>query len=135
MWQYTDQFKEDSDEESVSYQLGENFAMIWQHPKTGKTPKPTELRGKYFDEMVSKVEKTTKSIGRYHIGINMTNGEGHVITAERLPSGQMIYYDAQNGTFLNIEAYAERDVEYFEVLKVDKLLLRQELFTKISRKI
>ena len=43
--------------------------------------------------------------------------------------------NAQNGTFLNIEEYAERDVEYFEVLKVDKLLLRQELFTKISRKI
>ena len=98
-------------------------------------PKPTELRGKHFDEMLGKVEKATKSAGRYHIGIKMSGGKGHVITAERLPSGQMIYYDAQNGTFLNIEEYAERDVEYFEVLKVDKLLLRQELFTKISRKI
>lgn len=125
----------DGNKESASYQLGENFAMIWQHPKTGKAPKPTELRGKHFEEMLGKVEKATKSAGRYHIGINMSGGKGHVITAERLPSGQMIYYDAQNGTFLNIEEYAERDVEYFEVQKVDKLLLRQELFTKISRKI
>ncbi|MCI6642758.1 MAG: hypothetical protein MSH18_00960 [Bacteroidales bacterium] len=41
---------------------------------------------------------------------------GHVITAERLADGRMMYYDAQSDTFLKIEEYAARDVEYFEVL-------------------
>ncbi len=63
----------------------------------------------------------------------MPKNKGHVITAERLSDGQMIYYDAQSGTFLNIEEYAERGVEYFEVLKVDKLILHKEFFKQITR--
>ena len=35
----------------------------------------------------------------------------------------MIYHDLQIGAFLKLEEYADRGVEYFEVLKVDKLLL------------
>jgi hypothetical protein len=81
---------------------------------------------------LEKLEKSTKAAGRYHIGINMENG-GHVITAERLDNGQMIFYDAQSGAFLNLEEYANRDVEYLEILKVDKLLLRKDLFRAIAR--
>ena len=83
--------------------------------------------------MVGKIEKATKSTGRYHIGINMQNNEGHIITAERLSDGQMVYYDAQISAFLKLEEYTERGVEYFEVLKVDKLILRLDLFKKIVR--
>lgn len=124
----------DSSPRSVSYQLGEHFEGIWQHPKTGLTPTPTVLRASSFDTMLGKVATATKATGRYHIGINMSDNSGHVITAERLPNGKMIYYDAQDGTFLKLEEYAARDVEYFEVLKVDKLLLRRELFKKIARR-
>lgn len=45
----------------------------------------------------------------------------------------MMYYDAQSDTFLKIEEYATRDVEYFEVLKVDKLLLRRDLFKSVAK--
>lgn len=120
---------------SVSYELGEHFESIWQHPKTGKTPKPTVLRGKSFDDMFGKVETTTKATGRYHIGINMPGNKGHVITAERFSDGRIMFYDAQNGAFLKLEEYAIRDVEYFEVLKVDKLLLRPDIFRQIARPI
>ena len=82
--------------------------------------------------MLSKLETATKAVGRYHIGINMKYG-GHVITAERLADGRMMYYDAQSCTFLKIEEYAARDVEYFEVLKVDKLLLRRDLFKSVAK--
>ena len=82
--------------------------------------------------MLGKVDAQTKAAGRYHIGINMKYG-GHVITAERLADGRMMYYDAQSGTFLKIEEYAARDVEYFEVRKVDKLLLRRDLFKSVAR--
>lgn len=122
----------DADKNSISYRLGERYQDIWEHPKTHKTPAPTTLHNASFDTMLSKLETATKAVGRYHIGINMKNG-GHVITAERLTDGRMMYYDAQSGTFLKIEEYAARYVDYFEVLKVDKLLLRRDLFTKIAR--
>ena len=120
------------DNKSVSFMLGERFQSAWIHPKTNKTPKPTELRGKTFGDMIRKLEQTTKSPGRYHIGIN-TNESGHLITAERFQDGKMLFYDAQNGEFLNIEEYANDSVSYFEVLKVDKLLLRKDIIKRISR--
>lgn len=118
---------------STSYILGEHFEAVWLHPKTGVTPSPTQLRAASFDAMIDKVYVQTKAAERYHIGINMTENKGHVITAERLPNGKMIYYDAQDGTFLKLEQYAAREVEYFEVLKVDKLLLRPDIFKQIAR--
>lgn len=60
---------------------------------------------------------------------------GHVITAERLPNGDIHFYDAQSGAFLNLEEYADRDVEYFEVLRIDRLLLRKDLIKKIARRL
>lgn len=123
----------DSTRGSISYELGEHFEAIWQHPKTGKTPSPTPLRASSFDALLGKVDAQTKAVGRYHIGINMSENRGHVITAERLPNGKMIYYDAQNGVFLKLEEYAVSGVEYFEVLKVDKLLLRPDVFKQIAR--
>lgn len=118
---------------SATYELGEHFEAIWQHPKTGKTPTPTQLRATSFDALLGKVDAQTRTAGRYHIGINMSENRGHVITAERLADGRIIYYDAQDGTFLKLEEYAVRNVEYFEVLKVDKLLLRYDVFKQIAR--
>ncbi|WP_298950487.1 toxin glutamine deamidase domain-containing protein [uncultured Alloprevotella sp.] len=122
----------DADKNSISYRLGERYQDIWEHPKTHKTPAPTTLHNASFDTMLSKLETATKAVGRYHIGINMKYG-GHVITAERLTDGRMMYYDAQSGTFLKIEEYAARYVEYFEVLKVDKLLLSRDLFKSVAK--
>jgi len=118
---------------SATYELGEHFEAIWQHPKTGKTPTPTPLRAASFDALLGKVEAQTRAAGRYHIGINISENRGHVITAERLPDGRIYFYDAQDGAFLKLEEYAARDVEYFEVLKVDKLLLRPDVFRRIAR--
>ena len=125
----------DSSTNSVSYQLGEHFENIWQHPKTGKTPTPTMLRAPSFDNMLRKIDTATKAVGRYHIGINMSGNRGHVITAERFPDGRIMFYDAQNGAFLKLEEYAVSGVEYFEVLKVDKLILHRDLFKEIARRI
>lgn len=122
----------DRSKNSVSYRLGERFQDIWEHPKTHKTPTPTNVREKTFGMMLEKLGAATKAPGRYHIGINM-KGDGHVITAERLSNGRMIYYDAQSGVFIKIEEYATSNVEYFEILKVDKLLLRKDLFKAIAK--
>ncbi|MGP1393319.1 MAG: toxin glutamine deamidase domain-containing protein [Candidatus Cryptobacteroides sp.] len=101
----------------ITYRLGECYQDIWEQPKTHNTPTPTMLYNASFDTMLSKLETATKAVGRYHIGMNMKYG-GHVITAERLADGRMVlYYDVQSGTFLKIEEYPARDVEYFEVIK------------------
>ena len=55
-----------------------------------------------------------------------------MITAERLENGKLLYYDAQSGAFLNIEEYSARGVEYLEVIKVDKLLIREDWFKVIA---
>lgn len=123
----------DSSLGSVSCELGEHFEAIWIHPKTGQTPSPTILRGPSFDVMLGKVDKATKATGRYHIGINMSENRGHIVAAERLANGRLIFYDAQNGAFLKLEEYAVSSVEYFEVLKVDKLLLNRSFFRQIAR--
>lgn len=122
----------DESKNSIPYRLGERYQDIWEHPKTQKTPISTTLRNASFDMMLSKLGIATKAVGRHHIGINMKYG-GHVITEERLSNGRMMYYNAQSGTFLKIEEYAPRDVEYLEVLKVDKLLLRRDIFKSVAK--
>ena len=52
-------------------------------------------------------------------------------TCERLATGGVVYYDPQNGAFLDIEGVSGR-VESFEILRVDKLLLREGIIGKIS---
>jgi hypothetical protein len=118
---------------SASYELGERFESIWRSPKTDTTPSPTIIRGKNVDDMIAKIEKVTNTTGRYHIGINMPENKGHVITAERISKGQLLFYDPQNGEFLNLEEFAASKVEYFEVLRVDKLLLDKDVFRRIAR--
>ncbi|MGP1525945.1 MAG: hypothetical protein ACTTIA_05790 [Candidatus Cryptobacteroides sp.] len=74
----------------TTYRLGERYQDIWEQPKTHNTPTPTMLYNASFDTMLSKLETATKAVGRYHIGINMKYG-GHVITAERLVDGRVLY--------------------------------------------
>lgn len=112
---------------SISYELGEHFEKAWINPKTGKSPQPTTI--KKSEDWLQKAEKQMKSNGRYHIGINYENGYGHIIVAEQL-NGQLIYYDPQSNTFEDISNF---DVEYLEILKVDKLLINPQILRKISK--
>lgn len=117
--------------DSVQYQLGERFQDIWISPKTGKTPSVTILKAGTDEALYGKLDKALNATGRYHVGINYSNGQGHVITAERLSSGKVVFYDAQSGEFLNIKEYTA--LESFEILKVDKLLFRIDWIRKISQ--
>ena len=68
------------------------------------------------------------SEGRYHIGINYNDKTGHIITAE-LIGDSILYYDAQSGKKISIASC--EDIEYIELLKVDKLLFRKDYLKKI----
>ena len=121
------------DTNSIQFKLGDKFQMAWINPKNGKTPEVTIVKGDSDDAIISKLGDATKQIGRYHIGLNTKAGSGHVIVAERMQSGKIIYYDAQSGNFININEYEE--LEKIEVLKVDKLIFDVEILKDISRPI
>lgn len=118
-------------EGSVSKELGDCFQKVWLNAKTGKMPQVTMVRGNSEVALFEKLDKATYAKGRYHIGVNFGNDSGHVITAERMNSGKIFFYDAQSGEFVDIKEYA--NLESFEVLKVDKLLLNRDLLLKISQ--
>lgn len=119
-----------ADTSSIQWQLGERFEDIWINPKTKKTPVVQKIKGGDDNAILQSLEKQMQATGRYHIGVNFKDGRGHVITAERLNSGKVIYYDAQSGEFLNIREYAA--LESVELLKVDKLLFNKSMLRAIS---
>jgi hypothetical protein len=119
-----------ADINSVQRQLGEHFEDIWINPNTKKKPVVQKINGSDDNAILRNLEKHMKSSGRYHIGVNYLNGRGHAITAERLDSGKIIYYDAQSGEFINIKEYVA--LEYMELLKVDKLLFNKSMLRAIS---
>lgn len=119
-----------ADTSSIQWQLGERFEDIWINPKTKKTPAVQTIKGADDNAILQSLEKQMQASGRYHIGVNFKDGRGHVITAERLKSGKVIYYDAQSGEFLNIREYAA--LESVELLKVDKLLFNKSMLRAIS---
>lgn len=111
--------------------LGDDSGYGWMNPKTGKSPQVKPFTGRTPEELYKTLENNTQSVGRYHIGMNFKDNSGHIITAERFKSGEIFFYDPQDDTFLNIKEFTE--VVSFEVLKVDKLLLRKDVITAISR--
>ncbi len=115
---------------SLSYNLGEHFEKAWISQRSGKVPQLTKLRADTDEALFDKVEKQASAVGRYHIGINFKNGTGHVITAERMRSGEFVCYDAQSGEFLNIKELAA--IDYIELLKVDKLLMNKDILVGVS---
>ncbi len=119
------------DKKSAQYVLGEDFNKAWINSK-GKTPQVTKLSGASDEEIYRRIDQQTSSAGRYHIGLNYKNGEGHLVTAER-KDGKLLIYDAQRGTFVNI--WEEIGLEYAEVLKVDKLMFVVDILKQISKPI
>ena len=112
---------------SATYELGEHFELAWINPKTGKAPHLTTIV--CDKDWLQKVERQMKAKGRYHIGINYSNGSGHVIVAEQI-NGRLIYYDPQSNTFINL---SEQDISSLEILKVDKLLINSKIISQISK--
>lgn len=101
----------------IMVRLGNKFESAWINPKNNKMPHAVKLTG---DNLLSKLEKQTKAIGRYHIGINNIDGSGHVLVAERLNKGKLIIYDPQRNEFPQIDIEI---CDYLEVLKVDNLII------------
>lgn len=116
--------------DSVQFQLGEHFEDAWINPKTGKVPSSTKIKG---EDLLSKVEKQMKAVGRYHVGINYNEQDGHIITAERTENGKLLLYDAQSGLFWSEKEF--KKAMFIEILKIDKLLINPKMLKGISKTI
>ena len=101
--------------------------MAWINPKTGIAPSPIIIKG---DALLSKAERQMQVVGRYHVGISYDVDNGHIIVVDRLQNGKLVLYDQQNGNLVSLNEF--NNVEYLEILKIDKLLMRKNFITSIS---
>ena len=91
-------------------------------------------RWKLTDEsIIEKAESLMQIPGRYHLGINQLNGDGHVIVAERMQDGTLICFDTQQQEFVALKDW--QGYQYIEVLKVDGLIFNTSVLSKLVRKI
>lgn len=114
---------------SASYALGERFQDAWINPKSGKVIEPTILKGKSDEEILSKFNRQTMSPGRYVLGVNDKNGGGHVVSIERTNNGRLIIRDEQKEVFWNDTSM--HDIDYLEILRIDKALFNIQLIKSI----
>lgn len=125
----------------------------WIDPTTGKTPskmiaggvevKGYKVKTKTLPQTMKDFAELTKDAGRYHVDFTWKkkNGQkkwtGHIITAERKESGELVIYDPQNGKKIdNFRSYCN-DVYLktgIRILRVDNLLINTEIIEGIVYK-
>ena len=108
------------DPDSANYALGERFQDAWINPKTNKTIEPTILKGGTDAEILAKFKKGCSSDGRYILGINYKNGDGHVVSIERT-GGKLIIKDEQTDDYYELSSI--QDITYLELIRIDKAIL------------
>lgn len=122
-----------NEENGVSELLSSDTRSVWLTVK-GKKPEFSALIGGNEKEIISKIEKQTQVLGsRYHIGWDISEELGHIVTAERTKSG-LILYDPQMNNFISLgEIIANMQVgTKLQLLRVDKLLTTPELLNTLT---
>ena len=125
--------KYDARDGSISKLLSEDTRSIWMTAK-GKTPEFSALIGGEPDDIVKAIEKQTQPIGsRYHIGWDNRSGGGHIVTLERTERG-LVCYDPQVNEFMSLQEIVKDMAQgsKVELLRVDRLLVRSQMFNKIT---
>ena len=122
----------DKDVSGIMKRLGDNFSEAWVNPKTGKTLTPTILRGANDKEIIEKLKKQLSQPGEYVLGYNYKNGDGHVVNIIN-DGGNIIVHDEQAPR--QSERYRKLDtfenIDYLELIRVDKALLNIKLTSQI----
>ena len=118
------------------FDLGENFQNAWINPKTGKIIQPTVIKGKDDDEAISKLKKLLSKDGEYILGFNGKDGIGHVVNVIAI-KGQTIIHDEQiskeSDRYGSIDSFS--DIDYFEVIKIDKAILNIDIVRHVLESI
>ena len=115
----------------ASKMLSADTRLAWMTPKTNKKPEFTAFIGGKEDELITKIENATKSLGgRYHLAWDITEKEGHIVTMVRTSKG-LVIYDPQKNRFYQLADIVKMVVpgSKMELLRVDRLLFREELLS------
>lgn len=117
---------------SPSEQLSKDTSLAWL-TKDGTKPVFTEIGGTE-KEIASKLEKQTAPIGsRYHLGWDINQWFGHIITAERTKQG-LVLYDPQRDCFMSVGEIIHEmlDGSKLQLLRVDRLLVNPSLLDALT---
>lgn len=113
--------------------LSDDTRLAWLTAK-GNTPEFTALIGGAEKDIISKIEKQTQVIGsRYHLGWDMSEDLGHIITVERTKKG-LVFYDPQQDNFFSLGEIISGMLEgsKLQLLRVDKLLINPQLLKSLT---
>lgn len=113
--------------------LSDDTRLAWLTVK-GNTPEFTALIGGLEKDIIAKIEKQTQVIGsRYHLGWDMTEDLGHIITVERTKKG-LVFYDPQQDSFFSLGEIISGMLEgsKLQLLRVDKLLINPRLLKSLT---
>ena len=113
--------------------LSDDTRLAWLTAK-GNTPEFTALIGGAEKDIIAKIEKQTQVIGsRYHLGWDMSEDLGHIITVERTKKG-LVFYDPQQDNFFSLGEIISGMLEgsKLQLLRVDKLLINPKLLKSLT---
>ncbi|MDE5585906.1 MAG: hypothetical protein K2I92_06135 [Muribaculaceae bacterium] len=112
--------------------LGERFQDAWIDSRTGDILNPIIIRGKDDEDILNRLRKCLSAEGEYILGFNGKDDSGHVVNVISI-NGEIIIHDEQISR--NANRYSSlasfSDIDYFELIKVDKALLNVELVKEV----
>lgn len=114
------------------YNLGEKFQNAWVNPKTGKIIEPYVIKGKNDEDSIKKLKRYLSQDGEYVLGFNGKDGVGHVVNVITI-NGKIIVHDEQiskeSNRYSDIDSFC--DIDYFELIKIDKAILNVEIVKEV----
>ena len=99
-----------------------------------KDKKVDNEKNSLIEDAIAKIEKQTQVIGsRYHLGWDMSEDLGHIITVERTKKG-LVFYDPQQDNFFSLGEIISGMLEgsKLQLLRVDKLLINSQLLKSLT---
>lgn len=132
----------------IPHKLSMQTNWAWIEPETNQMPKKQRAGGMYFEgvklknktykQMLKEFEDITKEKGRYHIDCGWKRSRsGHIITAERLETGELVIYDPQNGKKIDdFKRYAKNfSLKWgIGIVRVDNKLINTEIIDGVVHK-
>ena len=118
----------DMSEKSASYKLGKNQKLAWNNGVVSiLNPDKKKISMKSLNN-------ATQQQGRYFVGWDSPNVDGHILVAERMKDNSLVFYDPQIGKHINPNLIIESSRGMnFSVMRVDKLTINTKYASQILR--
>ena len=112
--------------------LGERFQDVWIDSKTGNILNPIIIRGKDDADIINRLKKCLDTEGEYILGFNGKDDCGHVVNVISV-NGSIIIHDEQisreANRYSSLASFS--DIDYFELIRIDKVLFNIKLVKSV----